>query len=315
MLESMRTGGVVACVAGAGLLAAGWLAGCGEVEPVREGRGEAREAAPETETEARSPEAADPEAALLVDERRLNGWLVIVRWDTPEQEQQRIEIEGEEGVVWSLAGYRISLGSGPRSDGRGDPRIGIGEDVTGDGVPDLIVRQQTDEGDCCVRYAVLALDDDDVREVATLEGGRLGAFADLDGDGLAEFVTSDEHWAGWNASPEDSPAPQMIYKFTGEAYEPAVSLMRAPAPLSDSLDSRAEALREDPEWEAGRPSPAYWGAMLELVYTGHEDAAWRLGMMAWPEGVDGRDEFLNELRSHLEESPAWPAVQAVNRAN
>lgn len=301
-------------VAGIGLAAAGWIAGCGEVEPVREGPSrdapsEEREAAPEADP---TPEA-DPEAALLVDERRLSGWLVIVRWDTPEQAQQRIEIEGDEGVVWSLAGHRISLGSGPRSDGRGEPRIGIGEDVTGDGVPDLIVRQRTDGGDCCVRYAVLSLGDDDVQEVATLEGGRLGAFADLDGDGLAEFVTSDEHWAGWNASPEDSPAPQLIYKFTGEAYEPAPSLMRAPAPSSDSLASRAEALREDPEWEAGGPSPAFWGALLELVYTGHEDLAWRLGAMAWPEDVDGRDEFLNGLRAHLEESPAWPAVQAVNR--
>ena len=48
--------------------------------------------------------------------------------------------------------------------------------------------------------------------------------------------------------------------------------------------------------------------MLDLIYTGNEDAAWKWFERAWPDGVSKKAEFLKEFKEKLANSNFWPDV-------
>ena len=49
--------------------------------------------------------------------------------------------------------------------------------------------------------------------------------------------------------------------------------------------------------------------MLDLIYTGHDEEAWKFLDDAWPPKVHGKDAFARDFRAQLAKSPYWPAVR------
>ena len=94
--------------------------------------------------------------------------------------------------------------------------------------------------------------------------------------------------------------------------------MRAPALDAGDLAARAaEVAKYAPSakggaWPHTEVSPQLWGTMLDLIYSGHEEGAWKFLDTAWPSKVRGKDVFARDFRAQLAKSPYWPAVKAMN---
>jgi hypothetical protein len=54
--------------------------------------------------------------------------------------------------------------------------------------------------------------------------------------------------------------------------------------------------------------------MLDLIYSGHADDAWKFLDDAWPSKVQGKDAFARDFRAQLAKSKYWPTVEAMNSA-
>lgn len=192
-------------------------------------------------------------------------------------------------------------------------RIAIGKDITGRGVPNLIVSEWTAGAHCCFIAHIFEMSRR-FRRIASI-GAQHGPldFEDLDGDGILEFLMRDWTFAYWRTCFACSPAPEVILRFRNGAYRMAPELMRK-APLSPGeLAARSKQLRESDEWREQIPPPDVWRVMLDLIYTGNPRQAWELFEMAWRPGLSGKKDFLKKFRAQLARSPFSPSIKSMNR--
>lgn len=221
--------------------------------------------------------------------------------------------------TFTLDGWRIQIGeiSDPDRDG---PRVGIGQDITGDGVPDLIVSDYSGGAHCCTTYHILSLGAWEVVTLQELDAGHAGAhFVDVDGDGLPEMRTMENAFAYWNGPFAGSSFPKVTLKWIDGRYQVAGDLMRADAPSDSELRKRAAAIRTNEYWlrqlavdSSALPPADLWGEMIDLIYTGHADLAWQFFRDAWPDERPGRDMFLVDFIAQLTQCQYWEGVRAMN---
>jgi hypothetical protein len=226
--------------------------------------------------------------------------------------RQGKQVYAEIGFVYQIGGsYELAL------SGKTELLTPIGTDVTGLGVPDVVVGEWTGGAHCCFVSHVFELGPQALRKVATIDSQDSdGAhFEDVDHDGRLEFLTNDWTFAYWRASFADSPAPDVVLHFRAGRFRVALDFMRKPAPSLADLQSRATALASDEQWKADSPDPPsdLWKEMLDLIYTGNAQLAWRFINMAWPGQKPGKAEFLKEFKAKLQESPYWKDLQELNR--
>jgi hypothetical protein len=193
-------------------------------------------------------------------------------------------------------------------------QVAMGEDITGKGIPNLVVSEWTGGAHCCYHFYIFEIGKK-FRKVSMLDGGHgdLTHFEDLDGDNSLEFCTNDWTFAYWKTSFNYSPAPPIVLGFRNGAYRLAKGLMQKTAPALSDIKAKLDSVHKEELWKAGDPPPALWDYMLELIYGGHADFAWRFFESAWPSDVPGKKEFLKEFRIQLSKSPYWKEIKEMNK--
>ncbi|MGD0893787.1 MAG: hypothetical protein ABR923_19870 [Terracidiphilus sp.] len=199
------------------------------------------------------------------------------------------------------------------------PKIENGADITGRGRPELIVTNWTGGSHCCFSHYVFELEPklNLVAQISDADGD-LSHFARLDGDRGFSYVGNDWTFAYWDASFLQSPAPAVVLHYVddgrGGGFHLAMDKMQRPAP-SDKAWKKA--VQESQEAFAENTSSAdgvgseLWSNMLDLIYTGHSDLAWKLYDEAWPAQRTDKDKLLAGFCSQLKTSPYWPDLQTT----
>jgi hypothetical protein len=201
--------------------------------------------------------------------------------------------------------------------------IKMGMDITGAGQPDLVISEWLGGANCCLLFHIFEIG-------PTFK--KLGAIDAEFGDSGPHFVHPDKDskstglaieihdwaFANWNTDFADSPAPKVILRFSDNAYRVAPDLMRAPVLSASDLAARAAEVKnyatsaKGGTWPHAGISPQLWATMLDLIYSGHADDAWKFLDDAWPPKVQGRDAFARDFRTQLAKSKYLPAVEAMN---
>lgn len=220
-----------------------------------------------------------------------------------------ISINGE--LWFTLKGSALEIGA----QGIGVANaVGVGEDITGDGLPNVILSEYSGGAHCCWTYYVLSLNSDKTIGIVAVIHANHGEalFTDLDNDGTWECILADWTFAYWRTDFHASPAPQIVLQYCDGQYVPALHLMAAQPPSEPALMNRANQLRERFSVHGGVLSvpQEYWAEILRLIYSGHEPLAWIVADEAWPVGYPGKEQFLDEFRQQLARSPYWPAIRA-----
>lgn len=234
-------------------------------------------------------------------------------WGRPMQ--LRISAQGTTYVT--IEDQVVELGA---ADSSGQVRVGIGQDINGDGVPDLVVTQFSGGAHCCFSYSIVSLEPSAARVVGFVpaeDGG--AAFVDLNGDGMVELRVQESAFRYWNTYFAASPAPEVILRWNGAAYALAPDLMAAPPIPEIELSRRASEVAETASRSVAASQavlsniPLLWRTMLELIYAGHPARAAAFLDQAWPPGVPGKEQFRTDFNRQLRTSRFWPALQLIEQ--
>jgi hypothetical protein len=253
-----------------------------------------------------------PQGRKQTAEARFRDYVIrTYRWPEPEG---CLQILKRGTVVYSLASTEFKIGNNFYGFHNG-ANIPTGTDITGAGKPNAIVSEWSGGAHCCFTMHVFEIGDH-FEEIARIEADDSdGAhFVDLDHDGFYEFEGNDWAFAYWGASFMDSPAPRIVLKYRDGRFRLAFDLMRKPRPSPQDLARMAHVIESDSGWnpEAAPDCAdscdvpiALWKNMLELMYGGHTDLAWRLFDESWPARQRGKSAFVVQFCKQLNSSHYW----------
>lgn len=165
----------------------------------------------------------EPEQALaLVETSLVAGWR-IETWGPPAGEWWReavLRVVGDDGeVAFETRDAWVQVVS-QGEPGRPGEHVAVapGDDLTGDGGPNLLLEAYSGGAHCCFTYTLLALDQARVIVLMELFTSHAGAeVVDLAGDGRRQLRTADMRYAYEFCSFAESPAPTAVFALEPEA--------------------------------------------------------------------------------------------------
>ena len=234
--------------------------------------------------------------------------------------------------------------------GRSDARLNLDKDITGDGIPDLIVGSWTGGAHCCFDYRIFSLGPK-FRLFGIINGlDSHFSFKDLDGDGACEAIGYDCNFRYWHECFAYSPAPLVILSLKNGKIELAKAMMKQNRLSEKDFESLAKPLEfqmiVNPSKLAKVPprsvfiNSKLWSAMLNLIYAGNGAQAWQLFDKVWPATYQGywgnssaedggvsecidlpsgisnsridRAEFVRDFKKQLSASQYYPGLKQLN---
>lgn len=192
------------------------------------------------------------------------------------------------------------------------------QDLTGNGVPDLLIITWAGGMHCCLGLHLFELGEE-LKTLLEIPSWR-GLFPehtveDLDGDGSMEIITYHGYYRyNFGCYGVNSTMPTIIFNFQeGLGYT-----IRTPDYIQ--LDVEQETKDLAAFLEEGEPfefvsdvTCAVMNVVIPLLYSGQWDAAWHIFDRYYPEISDGSDEDREQLRSwllsYLAEDPFAPPAQ------
>jgi hypothetical protein len=215
-------------------------------------------------------------------------------------------------------GY-FTLGQQASGDGTVE-RIGDGADITGRGYPDMIVSQWTGGAHCCRVDYVFELRPK-VRLLAKLEAQDADEahFADIDGNGRYYYVSADFTFAYWWQSFAGSPSHPVVLRFAddsaGGSYHLALDKMRRLSPTEGEWAAALARVKHELELNdsnmANDLPDVLWQEVLNLLYTGHADLAWKFLAQVGPKAQQSPFPGLSSFCSTFKTSPYWPDLRVT----
>jgi hypothetical protein len=152
-----------------------------------------------------------------------------------------------------------------------------GSDITGDGIPEVIVETYSGGAHCCFGTLVYSLGAQATRLLETQASNCGGEFRDLDDDGVLEYVTCDDRFAYAYCPFAASPVVTVALAYDPDQGYVAAS-PRFPELFADPIAAHtALAEQAEPgglgEWDATSKC-AVLPLVLDLLYSGQTERAW-----------------------------------------
>lgn len=195
----------------------------------------------------------------------------------------------------------------------------VGSDITGDGIPDVILIEDTGGSHAPWTFYIFELRDGlPVHTFAPMVN-----FKQLDETPALELSVRDDNFEDWKAPAFQSAFPDVAMRYRNGAYELAPDLMRAPPPSPAEFDELVQNSRSGDGWKmttAPRNGEFAWdigyqflSEVIDLIYNGHADLVPKFANDAWPPAKPGKQEFIQELMEcRIRMSSYWPAIAALN---
>ncbi len=189
-------------------------------------------------------------------------------------------------------------------------------DLNNNGIPEVTVEQYTGGASCCFGNTVYEVRDEGLTKLLKLRPNKTGAqFEDLNGDGVAEALTTDDIFSHRYCGGAGSPYPLVVMQYDAEADAYLPASPDFPDAYLDSIaygKSQAETIEPGDMGELdGTNKCAVLYYALPLLYSGQTDLAWQ----AFEEHYQGddADAFRWEIEDALQASDLYTGIyQAVN---
>ncbi len=195
------------------------------------------------------------------------------------------------------------------------PAIENGTDITGRGRSDMIVSFSTGGAHCCLMHYVFELQPD-FKLLATLNAQDTwpAYFADLDRDHHYYYLAEDWAFAYWWESFAGSPFHSVVLRYVddsnGGAFHLAIDKMQTPAPSPKEWQKALRIVRQELRLEqenmANNLPNVLWQEVIDLIYTGHSDLAWKFLDEVGPRAQQSPFPDLATFCLTLKTSSYWP---------
>jgi hypothetical protein len=249
---------------------------------------------------------------------------ITVRTYYSEEHDESFEIWRGKKRLYQGMCYRCYIGGKPEDENEAMRMPPPGQDITGDGKPNLVVYEWTGGAHCCYIAYVFELGDR-VKLLAEVDGKHgMPSFADLDGDSILEIIIEDWSFEYWPYSFAGSPAPKVILSWSDGKYIPDAQLMEIPEPSLEELIQEAERVKNSEEWNECEfytkeyrrhciPQGLFQTA-LDMIYGGHEVSGRQFIWMAWKPIFRMDTQLLVEFDELLSKSPYWLEIRGQRDA-
>jgi len=280
------------------------------------------------------------EAQAAVSEKDLQGKYAYGDYEVRTYREQesgegQLKIFKHSEEVFSETGvsYRVGL---MYDDIPENSLVKIGNDITGDGQPDLVISHWSGGAHCCFTFYVFNIGEKfQLVDVIDNGDGDLGKFVDIDNDGVLEFQGNDWSYGYWHECFAASPAPEIILKYQDGKYRLALALMKKPLPSPEQEETLINEIRKDQSevlkqikedmktvgqtdadnfaWVKNDfvLTSKVWGHMLELIYTGHPNEAWLFLDKIYPKRSPEKDAFIKDFKKKMSESKYWDSIVQI----
>jgi hypothetical protein len=205
---------------------------------------------------------------------------------------------------------------GQPADSQGNtPAIAGGTDVTGRGNPDMIVSAFTGGAHCCTFHFVFELQPE-FKLLATLDDADddLSHFERDRQDGHYYYITADWTFAYWPDCFACSPSALVKLRWiddkNGGGFHLAADKMQKPAPTQKEWNrALSEAQKAVNSHDVNSIGTTMWQTVLNLIYSGHSDLAWKFVDELGPKAQQKPLPTLANFCSLLAKSQFWPDLK------
>jgi len=195
------------------------------------------------------------------------------------------------------------------------PEIANGTDVTGRGQLDMIVSLFTGGAHCCTTHWVFELQPE-FKLLATLNDAvdDLAHFERDRKDGRYNYITADWTFGYWPTCFACSPSEVVTLRWVDDAkgggFHLALGKMQTPAPTQAEWNKELSAAQKDVNASnADDIGRTMWQTVLNLLYTGHSDLAWKFVDELGPKAQQKPLPSLADFCGVLKQSPYWPDLE------
>lgn len=238
----------------------------------------------------------------------------------PFKDRSGIEILKGGRRVYGDTGYSFALGYPLDQDQPPDTvKLKPGDDITGEGQPELLVSTSTGGAHCCYGFDVIRLVDPVVKlQHMPLYDADESAFVRRPGIRSLVLVTADySDFAYFPTSFAGSPAGRVFLSFQDGLFRLDKSLMKADAPKAGVLEKCVSLFKQSRAWKskenAGQPL-GMWYYATDLIYTGHADEAWKFLDAAWGGGKVDKQKYIKDYRKRLSKSVYYSDLMLLQKA-
>jgi hypothetical protein len=194
----------------------------------------------------------------------------------------------------------------------------FGKDLTGNGVPNLVIRQWKGSAHGDSEYLVLEINDSVITETDIVDDLLDVKFQDLNNDGITEIAGLDKAYSYFlGDSFAASPCPLVVLSFDKiqAKFVPDKKLMSKRPWSQSQLDKLGLQYKNDPSWsEETRPPSEIFDTMLKLIYSGNEQQAWELFDASWPDAAKiPKEQYRRSIEVHSRKSLFYPVIAGWNK--
>ena len=195
------------------------------------------------------------------------------------------------------------------------PAVANGTDVTGRGHPDMIVSLFTGGAHCCTSHLVFELEPE-LKLLATLTDAHddLAHFERDRKDSGYNYITADWIFAYWPTCFACSPSERVVLRWAddgeGGGFHLALDKMREPAPTAEAWNKDLGMVHKVvSDNDINSIGQTLWQTVLDLIYTGHSDLAWKFVDAAGPKAQQKPFPTLGDFCGLLRRSQYWPELE------
>ncbi|HEY3858726.1 MAG TPA: hypothetical protein VGM47_03835 [Gammaproteobacteria bacterium] len=223
-------------------------------------------------------------------------------------------------MIHSETGFSFSIGYPLDGDQSPDSvKVAVGNDITGQGIPDALISENSGGAHCCYTFHILQLGSQfkDVQEIPLLDADESSFVRRL---GIKSLVLSSADFSDFDYFPASfarSPAGRVFLSFQAGKFALDTSLMRSNVPVSDAINKCALLFKQSRDWKgtenAGQPA-GLWYYATDLIYTGNEAAAWTFLDQAWGGSAADKKKYLDDYRQRLKRSVYYQGLESLQKA-
>ena len=201
--------------------------------------------------------------------------------------------------VYVLGGWSFAIGYPLEDDQPPDSvKVKPGDDLTGEGEPELLVSEWSGNAHCCYTFHIFRLGKD-FKQIQSIPLRDADESAFVRRDGRKSLVLVSADFSAFAYFPFDfagSPAGRVLLSFQGDRFRLDAGLMKANAPTASEVGECARLFKKSRGWQdKDQPQPlGMWYYATDLIYTGNADAAWTFLDTAWGGSSADKAEFVGE---------------------
>ena len=233
----------------------------------------------------------------------------------PDSRIAGFEILKSDKRVYIQTGYSFALGYPLEQDQPPDSmKLKVGDDITGAGIPDLLVSEWSGGAHCCYTFHIFELGDT-FRKIQSIPVFDADESAFVKRPGVKSLVLDTADYSAFAYFPAGfagSPAGRVLLSFQEGRFRLDPVLMKAAAPTRGETEKCATLFRKSREWKHGQPL-GVWYYATDLIYTGHQAEALEFLKKSWGGSAADREKYLGEYQRRLTKSIYYPQLKLLQQ--